>query len=607
MPEVYTYAQAENGIRKRVIVDLDDIPIDLAARNQAVQRLLTAGDYRDAPPSLAESTGELLQGAGRLGVEMAPSMAAIGAGESRGAAAGAPMGPWGAVVGGLAGGALGGVLGRAGSNVLLQREESPLETIRYGGEAGLISELIGVPLRAIPTVKPGIVPRYTQQAEARAAAQARGIDLDAAQLSGSNMLRSVRAFATRAGSKKLEAFGERQAAQVVAAGEIQAQAFGPPQDIATRSNRFLGLLETRMDALHQQGDDLFARAYQQMGLNTPASLQPLYDAAFTIRNNQPVLESLRNPKLIKLLENIEALQSQGFMELPLKRVRDIQTALGDIAFPKALAGSVTVDAPVAAATQLWGALRDGVTSVATQRGAIPAWEEALQHHALVIARANNSQTMKALLAGEKQLPSLAKQVFNPNDPGLLIDAKAILSPDGWKLLQQQYWDEAWTVGTMTTPSGLQGFNGKRFADKIQKDRPMLKHLLTPEQLEGVEAFAKAARLVGDTTALQPAEAFGAMFTMGRLGAAFGGAVALASGQTAAGATALAVTTTPWAFGKLLTNPTTAKMLAAAFRDGRIRDTKTIKTLLRWAGRAGAIKLVGSPVETVGPEAQAIAR
>ena len=610
--DVYTYIQGKGGTRERVKVDLGaGVSLNEAERNKAVDAKLSQGEYDFAPPTFSERIGGALSQAPGMAYEAAkeygPSLYAIGRGATAGAARGAPLGPWGTLGGALGGAVIGGMAGRAATNVwnlgehaltgapVTAQPESPLETAYRGGMTGLESELggrgIGLFIKPFRVQTLGEAGRTAMKAAGKEAI-ARGIDLDAAQMSGSPFLQSMRSAATRMGSRELRQFGEKQAGQVIKAGEEELGAsIGPPLDLAARSNRFMELLQTRVSAIKQEGNDLFERYVQLAGERSPVSLQPLYKAAYEIAGDQGILRSIQNKRLMSILREIQTLKAQGFTELPLREIRKIQQGFGDIAFPSTVKGTVTVDAPVAAAQKLWGALKDSLTAQAAQSGradTLAALEEANQFWGLAVAPMNDSRLFRALLAGDQSLGSTAKQLFNPRDTGLLLDAKAVLSDEGWKVLQQHYWDEVFNASVSVSKSGgAPAFNGAKFADQMARDKTVLTHLFTPKQQAGIEGFAQAARLVSSTTAPRDMEAFGAMFVAGRASVVGGSLMAAVSGHPGVAATGAMAATTPWIFGHLITNPTTAGLMANAFRGGRF-DPETWNTILRWGIRSGAI-------------------
>ena len=198
---------------------------------------------------------------------------------------------------------------------------------------------------------------------------------------------------------------------------------------------------------------------------------------------------------------------------------------------------------------------------------------------------------------------LSRQLFNPRDPGLLLDAKVITSPEGWKLLQQQYWDMVWNQpGVLTTTSaGTHGFNGMRFSEQLAKDASLLKILYTPEQVASIQSFASAARLASRSATLKEGDAMGIFVGMGQGYLAVRAIQNAVSGDVAEAVGNTAMVLAPYMVAKAVTNPTTAGMLASAFKHGIMPSTETLLWMGKFLAQAEAVRESGPKVSVPTPE------
>ena len=601
---------------RRAFVLMDNPPLDMIERRKRIESMAQAGDYDWAPPTTGEMVTGLATGIGQFGAEVGPSLVGIGMGSARGAQYGAQFGPWGAAAGGLGGAMLGGIAGLAGTNLIdltrraIQGEpqRAPLdvmqETLVQGAKTGAEAELLGYPFRVAGAAWRG-AEMSLEHAKALLAARANGIDLTMAETADRPFLRLAESITARhmTGAGPFEQMAVKQSKQM--RGAFQAfgeREFGATLEAGGRSNRFLGLMKSRVNDLRSQAGQLFEQWIAQAGgPRTPVVLQPLYDAAYAIRMQQSVLPSVQNPKLVKMLGDIESLRSQGFKDLPLAQMKLLRTQLGEIGYPSPLAGAVTVDAPVAAARQLRKGLDVALTAHADATATRPLFDASNQLYSRIHRQFDNT-LYRGLLSGDKTLGEFSRRLFNARDPGLLIDAKAAVTDDGWKLLQQQYWDDVFTSSRVALPSGGHGFNGAKFADRIARDQNVLKHLVGPEQLEAINDFASATQLAARANTISASNAMGIFVGGGDLVAIAGVPALLATGHPiAAAGTAVSAAAVPYFFAKVMTNPSAARMVGNWFSRGRI-EPGGLERVMRFLATATAatVEREGvrvSPLET----------
>lgn len=578
----------------------------LAGGAGIVKEAAKTGDLRGAIESRARPlVGQV--GAG-IAEAMTPLVAPVGGamlGAAKGAALGAPLGPPGAFLGGLTGATLGAAGGQvvneavgAGYRALEGLPQPPVaDVLRHVGQQGLGGFegqlLFGTAAGMVTGSRAAI--SAAREATARTA-QGLGIQLTAAEASGNPVLRAGQAGAMRTVTAfgTMRRFGEEQAGQIVRAGEqIGLQASGPLLDPATRSNRFVEGLKGVVERNKQTAGQMFDAYVQAAGPKSLVDMAPVMAEAQAIRGDIPLLKSLQNSRLTAILKDFERFQARPDLAT-LEEVRKIRSALGDIAFPDRLMGAVTVDAPVAAARRLYGSLSAAIDAQAVQAGApVKALlDQANQFYRLSVTGLENNAAYAALVAHDRNLGAFARTLFNPRDPGMLQDAKAIVSDDGWKLLQQQYWDDVFTgiVSGSKAEGGAQGFRGRQFAERIARDTNVLNTLYPKETAKAIREFADVARTADPTTTIF----LNRDFTMALVLAIGQGAIAgksgidLVTGQADA-ADYLNVglnIVAPYAMAKVLTNPTATRILTAAVKSGG-PTRQTIGAIVDVLGRAAA--------------------
>jgi hypothetical protein len=198
-----------------------------------------------------------------------------------------------------------------------------------------------------------------------------------------------------------------------------------------------------------------------------------------------------------------------------------------------------------------------------------------------------------LLAANKDLSQLNGRLFNPTNIGILIDAKKVVSPEGFKLIQQQWWDHVWNQSIKHNPNGT-GFvlDGKRFSDFVlnPQNKQVVQTLFSdPEVARGITDFARVAQVAMPTASQRSSEFFGSFFGLSQLAATSGLIGGIASGAPGSGTVASGITLVgPWLMAKMLTNPTTASALTSYMRSGREWTPQVMADLLRVAVRFRAI-------------------
>lgn len=586
-------------------------------RNDLVDQELTANRFTMVPPSLMDTTGEALQKIGNLAKDVGPSMYAIGRGAAAGAELGAPLGPWGMVGGAFGGAAIGGILGRQGTNVLntltgQPSPESPLTTISEGAKTGILAEALGVPFRLFPGMGPPSFPAMVSNPEPLRtlgvnAAQAHGINLTAAEQSGNPFLRIGEAVAMRSltGANTFIRTGEQQAQKILQAGGKVSSEFGPMLDVETRANRFMTALQGQVDNLKKQGEQMFEQLVKTAGPESRVDISAVVDTAKQIATDRPLWPSLQNSRLNAILKDIHAstippdalaiakqmglnpdIPSElatlkqvmagvgkpfdtGPITVSLSQARNIRTALGDVAYPDRLAGTVTVDAPIAASRRLYGALNESLEAHATATGTKDLFDAANQFWHVSVGNLD-SNFYSSLLSSNKNLAGFSRQLFNPRDPGLLMDAKTVVSNDGWKLIQQQWWDDVFNAAkTQSKTTGAAGFDGVKFAERVQAHNNLLPILFPPESVDAITGLAQAARLASKTSKLTENDLMGILVGGGQLMTAKSGLLNMVVGNVVKGAGEVATAGAPYFMAKAFTNPTTAGMLASMMKTGKV--------------------------------------
>ncbi len=594
----------EGTIQKEVpvIVNLDNVPLELSKRQALINKALDEGNYRLAPPNAMSMLTDLAKGVGHLATEYGPSMVGIGYGAARGAAAGVPLGLPGVVGGGLVGAAMGGMAGRGTTEVIHglqgQQMEPVTDTMTKGAMTGLQAEAMGMPLKALQVGMGGAsttpwvlnTPRVAAVNEAKA----RGINLTTAETSGSPFFRTLESISERSltGSNTFKRFAENQAEQLIQSGEQTGIQFGPPIDAFARSNRFTTALKGRIADVKAQSNQMFENYVNAAGPTSPVDISGLYQAARDIRGRMTILPSLNklspSNQILGTLEDIETLQKQGFTTLPLNEVRKIRSTLGDIAYPDRLGGVVIADPPIAAARKLESSLYASLEANATATGTLAQFKEANQFRKVVVGGIEDSSFYKNLIDNDRSLTSLSKSLFNPRDPGMLLDAKTVVSPEGWKMLQQQYWDSVFTESTRISDVGTRGFLGAKFADKLLKDKPIVDILYYPEQAKEIRAFADVARLVDRTAKLGKNDTMGIMVAGGQLVIGSHAAMNIMQGDLKGAAVDAATIVAPWFAAKVFTSPTATQILTKMVQTGKI-NSNSIAELAKYATRAESIR------------------
>ncbi len=364
-----------------------------------------------------------------------------------------------------------------------------------------------------------------QAARAATAATAKtlGIDLTAYEQTGQPLLKTGEAFAGRSlgGAGVFRRFGERQTGQAIAAtNQIATETSGAPlgqMGPAFRENRFVDLLEGRMAAAKRLESIKEAQYWKQADPASMVDISPLVDRAKALMAENPSLPSLQSTKLNDVLGDIVArgqpsgvgglMQQLGLRgpppawmasqlgpdatapaQMSLADLRRVRTALSPLAFPEKYSNAVVTDVPVGKAKQLYGAISDLLGADAASKGPAvkAAWEDANQFRSVTI-NALDGPAYRKLLGDKQNFYDFSRRLFNPNDPGLLLDAKATLSTPGWKLLQQQYWDYITNSGSTPAVRVAQGgevsFDGAMVARNIARDRKILPTLFGAENAQ----------------------------------------------------------------------------------------------------------------------------
>lgn len=620
--------QTEDG--RDVYVALPNVPIELRARNAALQSELDAGRFSETPPE--PTTGQMVRGFVRGVADIAAPLAGAGIGAMRGAAQGAPLGPPGAVVGGIGGAVFGGITGMAGretvdlaDRVLTGQPPRPISDVmqdvllggaRFGVEAtppgaivsGVEKILAGEPVMGALQTATGLVglpqtgrmlgqlPSITARiqdsvrANTGRAAQRLGIDLTAAEQSGKPFLEAAEALLMRTGGSaaQFRKFGAAQNAQAIGASEdlVRVTTGETLQDAAVRGNRFAIALKEQFVAMKKVVATKEADFTRAVGATSPVDVTLAAATAQQLRDALPKTPSLVQGRLKAIFDDLIALgqpipgttrtspilgpQGQAITTtIPprpnvttLEEVRRIRTALGEFAFPS---GQAIPEVPRAQAQKLYGALSATLDNFAAARGpgALAKWEEARQATSRLHA-VTDGAWYADILDGTRSLPDFSRKLFT--DLTMLRDAKVITSDAGWKMIQQQYWDDAlFHSGNLRRTSDGQMILGKAFGDRIFKDREVIKELFGPDSAGALTDLASVLRTAEPTMSVTRNLAFTTglvEFFQGRaIGQAIVGGANVGSAVTAG--------VLPYLMGKALTNPTTARMIAAAARDGSL--------------------------------------
>lgn len=671
MAEFTTTVTDDGGKEYRVLVQIPKIPIDLREREALIQEEVDAGRYSLAAPSPAATLGGMATDAARTLATYGPPMAGIGMGAARGATALAPLGPWAGAAGALGGGVLGGILGQAGSRVAqtgLDRAQgqpvapfNPMEDVVKPGAmmglqsfppvmAGMGAQRLagGDPMGALEVAlgglgakgmaRPSPLPALEGAALARSVtskhAQALGIDLSAAEQTGSPILKTGEAFAARSlgGGGVFKAFGERQTGQAISATSRTArETSGVPlgqMEAAFRENRFIQMLEGRIAAAKRL-EGMKEAAYWKLA--DPASLvdiSPLVQRAKTLLAENPSIKDLQSAKLNSVLEDIVGrsetaapglaglmrqlgltgpppawmagqLPATGPPQMSLADLRRVRTALSPLAFPEKYTASVVTDVPAGKAKQLYGAISDLLSADAAGKGPAvkAAWEEANQFRAVTM-NALDGPAYRKLLGDKTSFYDFSRRLFNPNDPGPLLDAKATLSTPGWKLLQQQYWDYITNAGTTPAVKLGQGgevsFDGAMVSRSILRDRKILPVLFGDENAQAISDLGAVLNTASRTMRGKENELVGLLIGVGQARGALSGAKQMVTGGlggVVSGAISLgSVTLIPRAMASILSDPSglPGQILLNAVKHG-IFNQGTIDSLVKALARAEAVR------------------
>lgn len=467
------------------------------------------------------------------------------------------------------------------------------------------------------------------------AARAWGVEMSAAQQSGKPMLRGADAFIQRSfgGSGVYQNLGARQNEQMLGATqEVGENLTGKSLDQMTRNNRFMTALEGRVTDLKKQADQMFGDYIKIAGPASPVDVTTMVTAAQKMLGEMPKTPSLQNGRLKSVLSDIVALGQPipptvatspitdpfgraiqtvtnpgGPQITTLQELRRIRTALGDIAFPDSLNGAVVTDVPIGAARHLYGTMTGALEQHAAAQGPQVAAKlaEANQFYKTVV-QGFDGKFYAGILASEKRLGQFSNQLFNPRDTGMLMDAKTATTPEGFKMIQQQYWDDVFSPaakGAIKETDAGSMLLGKQFGDRIARDQNVLKVLFDAEGVKAINELAGIARTVESTMSLTRSRAF----TTGMMGyfqaAGAGGAItSMATQGPGLGnvGSLVANTTVPFLLGHAFTNPTTARMIAAAAKHGSI-SAETGETVARYLLKFTAIGRNQSSVNVPVPE------
>jgi len=472
-------------------------------------------------------------------------------------------------------------------------------------------------------------------------AKGMGVELTAAEMTGSRVLTVGENIAKRSlGAGAYEAFGQRQAQQLVTASEGR---FGvtlhEARQTLTRSDRFLNVLKAMREDFKADARVFFNRYAESVGgvqsTLGPDDLPNLFEMATEIRRVHRLRWSeLQNTKLGGILKNIfnmqKAMKPRAVMskdaevvirkamgleptepidprwlennpqfaqlvrevkpgKLPtLEKIRENHTALGELAFPDRAEGAITVDAPVAAARRLWGAMSADLEAHAAKAGGPQALANLKQANEFYSVKLDALDTgmYKQLLAANKDLPAYSKRLFNPHDPGILRDAMKQLTPEGKALIQQQYVDDILVSSRVVNelPGGGLGFDGTSFANRLGRDRRVLDLLYTPEQVKGIMELGEVARLAATTSHPASGELVGILIASGQGSAIASGLIQGKPGRAMLGFA-------PYGLAKIFTNPTATKFLVNTIKGintGRnVIASDVAQSIVSLLARAGA--------------------
>ena len=470
---------------------------------------------------LRGAVGQTVAGA----IETVVPLAAPVVGMARGATAGAPLGIPGMLLGAGVGGMAGGGINVLGTQALRGLEGQPLldvgESLNLIGEqgiAGVTGQALGSAMAGGLSLLRGGTTKLRQIAAN--AAKTIGVELTAAEETGSRAMTIAENLTKRSlGAGPFDAMGRRKSTQLISAAE---RITGPMEDVGQvnlRNNRFTEMLEGLRTGFKHNAENAFGSYAKAVGglqqELTEDMLPSFFATASKLREDLSIFPSLRNTKIEGLLGQVEAYrkgmapqvrvkpqheaairkmlglrrdepidaanlplfsnpQFAQFLEtvpptLPtLAQIRKVRSDLGELAFPPK--GQI-VDPASAEAKQLWGALASDLETHAAARGGLAQLQASNQMYSVDLAQLDK-KIYANMLKGAKNLSDVSKQLFNPRDQSTLLDAKSILTDDGWKMIQQQYADDVFLGGKIIVPleTGGYGLNGPMLADLLFKDR-----------------------------------------------------------------------------------------------------------------------------------------
>lgn len=314
-----------------------------------------------------------------------------------------------------------------------------------------------------------------------------------------------------------------------------------------------------------------AAAAELAGGQRPLDLGQVGQRRSSFQNEMPGLPGSGNPTL-GAAENLvtgRAITPAGPVTAEASRVRTladvrrIRTALGEMAFPSR--GAIP-DVPQAQAQQLWAATTRDLDAFAAGHinpQVVPKWQEAREYTSRLHSTADGTWYAH-LLDDKRSLADASRQLFNPRDQTMLRDAKVMTSDDGWKLIQQQWFDDVLSTTTRKVPAGEMVL-GKQFADRVARDRAVIKELFDPETAQAIGELGDVMRTAESTMSVTRNRAFTTALV--ELFQARGLFRALSETSPVVGvAKASTMIAAPWALSQAMMHPTTARMIAGAARN-----------------------------------------
>ena len=544
---------------------------------------------------------------------VAPLVAPV-AGAARGAMAGAPLGFPGMVIGAGLGGMAGGGVNVLGTDILRGMEgQPPLTTMQAltemgeQGIAGMGGQVLGTAMAGGLRLLKGGTTKLRQIAAN--AAKNLGVELTAAEQTGSRAMTVAENLTKRSlGAGPFDAMGRRKSMQAIGAAENIVGPLPEAAQSSLRSNKFMGLMEKLREGFKERASNAF-RAYERAvggpqqeltedmlpsffattaeleggqsilpalrsgkmgalyeqikefraGMTSSIRVKPQHEAAIRklmgLRPDEPLdaanLPIFSNPQFAQFLETVPA-------KLPtLAQIRQIRSDLGELAFPP---HGVT-DPASAPAARLWGALADDLEAHAAARGGLALLQESNQMYRVDLAQLDK-KIYANLLAGAKSLPDVSKTLFNPRSQDVLLDAKSILTEDGWKMIQQQYADDVFLGSNFLVPleTGGWGVKGRALGDRLIRDRRVLEVLHPPETVKALMEFAEVVKIADPMSSIMRGDIVGLFISAGQGAAIATGVGLMAGGNIAGGAISTALALVPYGFSKLATSPLGIKLL-----------------------------------------------